>query len=107
MEGFDSRQNGSLDMRLQLLESFLSLTGNTQKEKKLKTNGGAPQQDIFKNKSGELTIVDLSDPFVDAPTACTLFDICLTLFLEGKIEEEGQSIGRVIALDEAHKVCSN
>lgn len=47
---------------------------------------------------GTLTIVDLSDPFLDDATVCMLFDICL-----GIAREERPSCGLVIALDEAHK----
>ena len=48
---------------------------------------------------GSLTIIDLSCPFVDESAACALFTICLELFLENRGD-----VGRVIALDEAHKV---
>lgn len=48
---------------------------------------------------GSLTIVDLSCPFVDDSAACALFNICLELFLETR-----GNAGRVVALDEAHKV---
>lgn len=47
---------------------------------------------------GQLTIVDLSCPCVTAETACSLFNICLSQFLE-----QEHSVGRIIALDEAHK----
>ncbi|OMP86947.1 hypothetical protein BK809_0007033 [Diplodia seriata] len=77
-------QKGPMNLRLQLLESFMD-TKNTS-------------FDDFKPAPGSLTIVDLTDPFVDTSTACTLFDICLSLFLE-----DTSSVGRVIALDEAHK----
>jgi hypothetical protein len=49
-------------------------------------------------KAGELTIVDLSCPCITAATACSLFKVCLELFLE-----QDPQIGRVVALDEAHK----
>ncbi|KAK3337535.1 hypothetical protein B0T19DRAFT_77772 [Cercophora scortea] len=47
---------------------------------------------------GTLTIVDLSCPCVTAEMACSLFNICLSLFLE-----QPSQVGRMIALDEAHK----
>ncbi|KAI9640965.1 hypothetical protein NHQ30_010808 [Ciborinia camelliae] len=50
-------------------------------------------------KEGELTIVDLSCPCVTAEAASALFNLCLSLFLEEK-----SSIGKIVALDEAHKV---
>lgn len=50
-------------------------------------------------KAGELTIVDLSCPCVTAEAASSIFDLCLSLFLE-----ETSNVGKVVALDEAHKV---
>ncbi|MCJ1381961.1 hypothetical protein MMC17_005073 [Xylographa soralifera] len=47
---------------------------------------------------GSLTIIDLSCPFVDDSAACALFTICLELFLECRGD-----VGRIVALDEAHK----
>lgn len=49
-------------------------------------------------KAGQLTVVDLSCPCITAEMACLLFNICLSIFLE-----PNSSVGRVIALDEAHK----
>lgn len=51
------------------------------------------------SQAGELTIVDLSCPCVTAEMACSLFTICLSLFLE----QDAGEVGRVVALDEAHK----
>lgn len=42
--------------------------------------------------------MDLSCPCVTSEMACSLFNICLSLFLE-----QPSKVGRVIALDEAHK----
>jgi hypothetical protein len=42
--------------------------------------------------------VDLSCPCVTASMACSLFNICMSIFLE-----QDSTIGRFIALDEAHK----
>lgn len=42
--------------------------------------------------------MDLSCPCVTAETACSLFGICLSLFLE-----QSTNVGRFVALDEAHK----
>jgi len=49
-------------------------------------------------QAGELIIVDLTCPCITAPMACALFNICLSIFLG-----QDSSIGRVIALDEAHR----
>jgi hypothetical protein len=91
-EGFTDAQSGPLKLRLQLLESFLEGHFCPKDFQKTKT-------DVWQSRPGELTIVDLSCPFVDAPSACALFDMCLSLFLEHR-----SHVGRVIALDEAHKV---
>ncbi len=56
-------------------------------------------QDVV-SQPGQLTILDLSCPCVTAEMACSLFNICLSIFLE---QNTPASIGRVIALDEAHK----
>ena len=54
---------------------------------------------VWSFEPGTLTIVDLSCPFVDESAACVLFKIVMDLFLAGRAEA-----GRIIALDEAHKV---
>ena len=83
-------QRRMLDQRLELLESFLDLES---------WQGGCFDRVAL---AQELTIVDLSCPFVDASAACVLFNICIGLFLSASSPE---SIGKVIAVDEAHKVC--
>lgn len=89
-----------LKMRLQLLESFLATQdqnqNNGQQKQKFKARKQPP---VWKFDPGSLTIVDLSCPFVAENDACALFNICLSLFLEDR-----SSNGRIIALDEAHKV---
>ncbi|KAK1624558.1 hypothetical protein BDP81DRAFT_501386 [Colletotrichum phormii] len=77
LEELTPGQLNPLNQRLDTLESFFA-------KKK-----GVP---------GQLIVVDLSCPCVTAELACSLFNICLSLFLEQK-----SSIGRVVALDEAHK----
>lgn len=62
--------------------------------------------DCITVEKGTLTIVDLSDPFVDASTACVLFDICLGIILKRHKEAVTAnkiSPGLIITLDEAHK----
>lgn len=87
-------QEMPLQMRIQLLESFLvpELTPHM-------TKPSAAGQDIWDFQPGSLTIVDLSDPFLSSDDACGLFSICLSIFLQGRT-----SCSRVVALDEAHKV---
>lgn len=77
-------QIAPLEQRLELLESFLNL------------DDSAPSWDF---RSGGATIIDLSCPFVDPNMACVLFNIGMSLYLES-----GLTTGKVIAMDEAHKV---
>ncbi|CAG8106252.1 unnamed protein product, partial [Penicillium salamii] len=51
------------------------------------------------DQPSQLTIVDLSCPCISSDTACSLFNICFGIFLE-----QNTDVGRIVALDEAHKV---
>jgi len=82
--GLDKKQEEFLNQRLDLLESFLDLDGSTTSP-------------TF--AAGEITIIDISCPFVDASTACVLFKIGMGLYLESD-----STTGKAIVLDEAHKV---
>ncbi|KAF4499430.1 hypothetical protein FAGAP_4388 [Fusarium agapanthi] len=94
-----------LQQRLETLESFMvteqtfakGSASRLKAQPKGKGNTSTPgvEWDLL---PGELTIVDLSCPCVTAETACSLFNICLSLFLE-----QEPTIGRIVALDEAHK----
>lgn len=90
---FTPGQNGPLQLRLQLLESFLD-----PKVHGRRTAAPDPIPNAWDFERGSLTIVDLSDPFVNENDACSLFSICLSVFMESR----GQG-GMVVALDEAHK----
>ncbi|KAF2868573.1 hypothetical protein BDV95DRAFT_500042 [Massariosphaeria phaeospora] len=83
---FMPAQSVALEQRLGVLESFLDMSGN------------APQP---KFRPGEVTIIDLSCPFVSANTACILFKICLQRYLQS------QASGKMVVLDEAHKYMLN
>lgn len=84
-------QNGPLSLRLQLLQSFLLEEEQTSASR-------AAFADTWTFRPGTLTIIDLSDQFVNETDACALFSICLKLFMA-----DWQSNPRIIALDEAHK----
>lgn len=91
VKDFILAQLGSLSLRLDLLEKFIAaLMANSKRNTKGNDWTSSP---------GKLIIVDLSCSFVDVDTAYALFDICLRVFLEQKMD-----IGRVIALDETQKV---
>ncbi|PVF91522.1 hypothetical protein CPB86DRAFT_802757 [Serendipita vermifera] len=79
-EEFNKSQLAMLQLRLDLLDSFLKGDG----------------EDItYFFKSGRLVIIDLSDPFVNSTTAAMLFDICLGLFIEWKVST-GKLIGEAL-----------
>ncbi|PQE17928.1 P-loop containing nucleoside triphosphate hydrolase protein [Rutstroemia sp. NJR-2017a WRK4] len=83
---FNPTQKNMLGLRLGLLESFLDL------------------EDIYPPATfepGEITIMDLSCPFVDTNTACILFNLGLKQYIQSS------SAGKMIVLDEAHKYMQN
>ena len=82
-EKFDATQSCMLQMRMNLLDSFLDLDNK------------APIPDF---KPGEITIIDLLDPFLTPSMACILFKLGLEQFLQSNAP------GKLIVLDEAHKV---
>ncbi|PVF91524.1 hypothetical protein CPB86DRAFT_770568 [Serendipita vermifera] len=86
-EEFNKSQMAMLQLRLDLLDSFLK-------------GDGEDITHFF--KPGRLVIIDLSDPFVDSTTAAMLFDICLGLFIEWKV-----STGKLIDANQfTKKICS-
>ncbi|KAH8772402.1 hypothetical protein BGZ57DRAFT_984554 [Hyaloscypha finlandica] len=97
-----SAQLGPLNQRLDALESFMPKTQTDIVQTKIakKGMGKAPDKDrnLWTSEPGCLTAIDLSCPCVTPEGACSLFTICLSLFLE-----QHTSVGRVVALDEAHK----
>ncbi|THX85116.1 hypothetical protein D6D04_02027 [Aureobasidium pullulans] len=95
-EGLTPGQKVMMEMRLCLLESFMDPSCTRP------TKFSAKKTDLFSTVPGTLTIVDLSDPFLDSSTTCTLFDILLSLFLSSRPEA-----GMLVCLDEAHKFMKN
>ncbi|XXH01566.1 hypothetical protein Hte_007926 [Hypoxylon texense] len=86
-------QDTALNLRLQLIDTIIAPSEATKT-----TRPAQAQENIWSFDPGSLTIVDLSDPFFSSDDACTLFSICLSIFLE-----ERHKCGRVVVLDEAHK----
>ncbi|KAL4971735.1 hypothetical protein BDW66DRAFT_155357 [Aspergillus desertorum] len=116
--GLTAAQMGPLTQRLETLESFMPdgqtnnygcAKGKGGKGKGGKGKGGKAKKGKGKGgrgtdwtpSPGQLTIVDLSCPCVSPETACALFNICLGIFLQQDVD-----VGRVFALDEAHKYMS-
>lgn len=102
-------QKGPLNLRFMNLESYLPMDTVVPLGGKGKNNPHKkfpkPAEDWLNAESGTLTIIDLSDPFTPAWMACTLFRICLEHFLKRKSTKD--VTGRLVALDEAHKVSYN
>jgi DNA helicase HerA-like ATPase len=87
---FTSGQDGPMKLRLDLLESFMKRGEYTSR---ILAN---TENDFLTGTPGSLTIVDLTDPVIDADSACVLFDICLSVFIQQT------QCGKIVALDEAH-----
>ncbi|KAH8830733.1 hypothetical protein DL96DRAFT_1786217 [Flagelloscypha sp. PMI_526] len=84
-KNFSDTQIGPLKQRLILLESFI-----------------APDSQTDRFDVGQLTIIDLSDPFIDPNLAASLFEIVVRLFIRTDL-----TTGKVLLVDEAHKYLSN
>jgi hypothetical protein len=86
---FNGAQLTGLEQRLSLLNSFLEPPQNKK--------SSSTRSKRF--SAGEMTIIDLSDPFLDAASACGLFEIIVRLFIRAEV-----NTGKVLVVDEAHKV---
>ncbi|CAG8983569.1 hypothetical protein HYALB_00009889 [Hymenoscyphus albidus] len=95
-------QLSPLQQRLDTLESFMpKAQTESPQHSRVGINGKrvyAESGNDWTPKRGRLTIVDLSCPCVTPESACGLFKICLNIFLD-----QAPSMGRIVALDEAHK----
>jgi hypothetical protein len=92
--GLSPAQLQMLDQRLSILKTFSAATAPdiVEQDHKNLNPKGLERERIkqglgFKGncitvERGTLTIIDLSDPFVDASTACILFDIYLAIILK-------------------------
>jgi hypothetical protein len=92
---FAPGQDGPMKLRLDLLESFMKRS--TGFPPKVLAN---TENDFLVGSPGSLTIVDLTDPVIDADSACVLFDICLSVFIQQT------QCGKIVTLDEAHNYMS-
>ncbi|OAX42919.1 hypothetical protein K503DRAFT_766314 [Rhizopogon vinicolor AM-OR11-026] len=84
-ESFNPAQIAGLEQRMALLNSFM--------------NPHIKSQTRF--AESQLTIIDLSDPFIDPASACGLFEIITRLFVRADV-----GTGKVLVVDEAHKYLS-
>mgnify|MGYP007098515272 CR=1 FL=1 len=81
--GFSPDQKQPLQIRLNILESFLDLSGTAAEPT---------------YTPGEVTIMDLSDGTLSSNTACVLFRLGMENYLKSSAR------GKMVVLDEAHKV---
>ncbi|GLB07601.1 hypothetical protein AtubIFM57258_002949 [Aspergillus tubingensis] len=95
--GLTPGQLEPLKQRLEMLESFMPQSQVTKATYK-RAQTLPKQGSLWEPKAGQLTILDLSCPCISPGTACSLFNISLAIFME-----QESDIGRVVALDEAHK----
>ncbi|KAG0699760.1 hypothetical protein DFH29DRAFT_1013541 [Suillus ampliporus] len=109
-KNFNPAQLAGLEQRLTLLNSFMEPNCPEPATRGSKTyaNISRPRSNVAASKStrsrfaaGELTIVDLSDPFIDPGSACGLFEIVTRLFVRAEVDT-----GKVLVVDEAHKYLS-
>jgi hypothetical protein len=84
---FNPAQRAGLDQRLTLLESLMAKAYQAQ------------PKNATRFSAGVLTIIDLTDPFIDPDSACGLFHIITRLFIRAQVDT-----GKVLVVDEAHKV---
>jgi hypothetical protein len=95
---FNPAQLTGLEQRLSLLNSFLEPTSYNKKPS-TSSNRFIATTPTSRFVAGQLTIIDLSDPFLDAASACGLFEIIVRLFIRADVDT-----GKVLVVDEAHKV---
>lgn len=88
-------QKAGLKQRLELLQTFTRPT--TKPIQSNRFRNFIEEEGRF--DSGMVTIIDLSDPFVDPALAGAIFEICIRLFQRAKVDT-----GKVLVVDEAHKV---
>lgn len=88
-ETFNPAQLTGLEQRMALLTSFLDTRPRSNSQ-------------IDRFAAGQLTIIDLSDPFIDPASACGLFEIITRLFVRAEV-----GTGKVLVVDEAHKVSNH
>ncbi|KAB5592355.1 hypothetical protein CTheo_4179 [Ceratobasidium theobromae] len=115
-QNFNPAQLAGLEQRMALLKSFLepsaqptstAATIGTSTNRRASVMSMAsvspsprrPASPRF--AAGQLTVIDLSDPFIDPASAAGLFDIILRLFVRADV-----GTGKVCVVDEAHKYLS-
>lgn len=95
-------QKAGLKQRLELLQTFIR---PSKSMRPMTFQNAVSNKEDTRFAPAMVTIVDLSDPFIDPPLAGAVFEICIRLFQRADV-----NTGKVLVVDEAHKVllaCSN
>jgi hypothetical protein len=90
-------QKAGLKQRLDLLQTFTRSTDKQTSYNLFPNTTATKVEERF--AAGMVTIIDLSDPFVDPALAGAIFEICIRLFQRADVDT-----GKVLVVDEAHKV---
>jgi len=93
-------QKAGLKQRLDLLQTFTRPADKFTSSYKARNTTAMKDEERF--AAGMVTIVDLSDPFVDPALAGAIFEICIRLFQRASVDT-----GKVLIVDEAHKYLSD
>lgn len=93
-------QKAGLRQRLDLLQTFTRQTRSLPSANVSRNTVVMREEERF--APGMITIIDLSDPFVDPPLAGAIFEICIRLFQRASVDT-----GKVLVVDEAHKYLSD
>ena len=90
-------QKAGLKQRLDLLQTFTRQTRSVPLANSSRNTVTLREEERF--AAGMITIIDLSDPFVDPALAGAIFEICIRIFQRASVDT-----GKVLVVDEAHKV---
>src|ERR1700730_5553669 len=93
-------QKAALKQRLDLLETFTQPAAKFTGTWSYTSHNTMTVKEEERFAPGVITIIDLSDPFVDPAMAGAIFEICIRLFQRASVDT-----GKVLVVDEAHKVC--
>jgi hypothetical protein len=95
-------QKAGLKQRLELLQTFIRQTTGSKPMRHsytMTSQNAASDKEETRFAPAMVTIIDLSDPFIDPPLAGAVFEICIRLFQRADV-----NTGKVLVVDEAHKV---
>ncbi|KAJ3144038.1 hypothetical protein HK101_002869, partial [Irineochytrium annulatum] len=101
----NAAQKMMLNLRIMLIKSCIKeeVAKSGAADLKRRATQTPPLAQIFAVKGG-VVIVDLSDPYIDRVSACSLFDIVVGMFCAGGDKgKDGGGAGKIVVLDEAHK----